>query len=230
MTKPQDRTTSAISRLVALTVLIALGFRKPSHPLINLVVSRIGRASGTRRREHQSALGRVRRITRRTVWRLPGSADEVWPVLCNSRMTLPARSILFLVGLPVPSECYLPDGDGGPGATRKCVARHGDILQEITVWEPPYNLDFRTLEINLWVRVLISSVEESFSLRASQSGQVEVLRESSIAIKSGLGFLAPVMGLGLWQLHRYVFMNWEKQLTLAGQGRPGTRSRMFRRQ
>lgn len=62
---------------------------------------------------------------------LPGSPEEIWPLLCSSKMEA-GSACLFRLGLPRPVECRFPEGSGGVGKERQCVSNLGVIRQRIT--------------------------------------------------------------------------------------------------
>ncbi|MEV3936414.1 hypothetical protein AB0K52_10605 [Glycomyces sp. NPDC049804] len=63
----------------------------------------------------------------RTSRTLPLPIESLWTMLCDSRMTEAPRSPLFHLGLPRPVECRLPDGSGGVGQSRECMAANGSV-------------------------------------------------------------------------------------------------------
>jgi len=134
--------------------------------------------------------------------------EDLWPMLCDSRMSEPHRSPLFRLGLPRLVECRLPDGEGGIGRHRECMAANGSVHQEITVWEPPSRLEFRMTRTNLVHRWFFASMVEEFRLVAVGGGATRITRITTGRIKPHLYLLCPFFKLGLKEVHRYVFRNW----------------------
>lgn len=136
--------------------------------------------------------------------------DEVWPLLCSSKMD-PRMPCLFRLGIPKPVECRLPDGVGGAGQRRECVSDRGVVRQRITHWEAPRLLRFRMEDTTLYFRPCVTGIEEEFLLEPLGAGATRLTRTTEIAI---IGFCrwgkAIVMGVGMKFVHRYVFRNWKR--------------------
>lgn len=141
---------------------------------------------------------------------LPGSPEEIWPLLCSSKMEL-GTACLFQLGLPRPVECRLPGGSGGVGEERQCISDRGVIRQRITGWEAPRRLKFEMEETTLYFRPCVASIREEFLLTPRNDKQTEVRRTTEIEVT---GFASRLKGLGIWvgmkKIHCYVFRNWRR--------------------
>lgn len=142
------------------------------------------------------------------------TAEQFWPLLTNSTMQVPGW---FCLGLPRPVSCELPSTTGGVGAERRCISDRGIVVQKITHWAPPHQLQFEMVSTNHSWSEHVLSIREDFSIQPQQKG-IKVIRTTTIlatnpfkAIKE-LGFY-----LGLKRVHCYVFKNWR---TLAECGSP----------
>ncbi|MFC4336256.1 SRPBCC family protein [Salininema proteolyticum] len=144
----------------------------------------------------------------RTSHPIPKPIEAVWPLLCDSRTTLPHRSLLFRLGLPRPVECRLPDGEGGVGQQRECVSADGSVTQEITAWEPPYRLEFRMVRTNLIHRLFTDEVVERFELESIAAGSTQVTRTTTVKLKKPFFLACPFVKLGVRTVHRFVITNW----------------------
>ncbi|HEY3201132.1 MAG TPA: SRPBCC family protein [Actinomycetes bacterium] len=146
----------------------------------------------------------------------PAPAAAVWPLLCDSQMTLPHRCPVFCLGTPRPVQCRLPDGVGEAGASRECMAVEGSVQQEITLWEPPHRLVFRMVGTDLCQRHVCAAVEERFELSSTPSGGTTVTRSTHVSMRPGPRRLpTPGVYVGLKSVHRYVFRNWRDTLMIA---------------
>src|SRR5690606_33498324 len=81
-------------------------------------------------------------VRTRTV--LPRPAESVWPLLCDSRVTLTPRCPVFRVVVPRPVECRLPEGSVArePAGSvcpvsGACAYVQGSIRRRLTEWGPP---------------------------------------------------------------------------------------------
>lgn len=135
--------------------------------------------------------------------------DELWPLLCDSRMTQDYTSPLFWLGLPRPVKCHLLDGLGGVGQRRECVAARGFVQQRITIWKPPVRLGFRMEHTNLAHRIFFNAVTEQFDLAPLDALRTRVTRTTSMAVKPAFIPLYPFLKVGVLTIHRYVFKNWD---------------------
>jgi hypothetical protein len=117
---------------------------------------------------------------------------------------------LFKLGVPHPRECRLPDGHGGVGSERECISDQGVVHQRILVWLPEKQLSFRMEQADLYFRKYVREMVETFDLLPTSSG-VLVTRTTRVWV---LGRLSPLkkglLFLGLKQIHRYVFRNWQR--------------------
>jgi hypothetical protein len=143
-------------------------------------------------------------VTRR---HLPGSPEQVWPLLCGSSMDR-SRPCLFRLGVPKPVECRLPAGAGAVGARRECISEQGRVGQRITRWAPPALLAFEMVETDLFFARYVSAIEEQFELRGGRGG-TEIVRTTKVTLNPATGAVRSLLlWIGLKQVHRYVFRNW----------------------
>ena len=157
--------------------------------------------------------GRQLVVRTRRVFDVP--ADSVWPLLCNSKMDH-SSALLFKLGVPQPLECRLPAGQG-VGAERECISDQGTIHQRILVWSPPAKMVFRMERLDVPSARGIDDIEESFDLEPSSRG-VAVTRTTRVRVGRGFSLWKRFeLRLGLKQVHRYVFRNWQR---LARPGSP----------
>ncbi len=134
--------------------------------------------------------------------------EEVWTLLCNSRMDTRVP-LLFRFGIPKPVECRLPSGVGGAGQRRQCVSNLGTINQRITLWDDNKTLMFEMLDTDMYFGRYITSIQERFDLAAVGARQTKITRTTKFKVKGGLGnFRSLLIWIGLKNVHRYVFRNW----------------------
>jgi hypothetical protein len=158
-------------------------------------------------------------MTIRTCRAFLSPASTVWPLLCSSRMDAESKPRLGLL-VPVPLECRLPDGPGGVGSERECVSDQGVVHQRILVWSPEKQLSFRMEPTDLYFRRFVREMVETFDLVPTATG-VTVTRTTRVWVRGPLAFVKKaLLYLGLKQVHRYVFRNWQR-LALSAQSSPG---------
>jgi hypothetical protein len=164
-------------------------------------------------------------LTVRTRWRLPRTPDKVWPLLTKSRME-PECSVLFLLGVPEPQECRLPDGQGGVGSRRECVSDQGVVEQRILEWDEPRTLSFRAERTDLGFKNHVTEIVERFELVPDGPGATLATRTTQVRLRDPWAFLRRIMlAIGLKKVHRFVFGNWERACREAtGGSGPGDRS------
>lgn len=134
-------------------------------------------------------------------------ASRVWPLLCDSEMA-DAPRMPFLPGVPQPVECRLPEGEGGVGAGRECISRHGAVRQRILEWDPDHRLAFRMEQTDLGFREIVEEMVDTIDLAPSGAG-VLVTRSTRIRVKGRLQLPKKwILFLGVKQVHRYVFRSW----------------------
>ena len=143
---------------------------------------------------------------------IKASADDIWPLLTQSRMDVPG---CFCLGLPQPKSCELPNEVGGVGSERRCISDRGVVIQRITEWAPPNKLTFEMVTTDHTWSDCVDFLKEEFIL--SDSGKnTQVTRRTTIKAK---GFLSLIKELGFYaglkRVHLYVFKNWR---TTAEQG------------
>ena len=132
----------------------------------------------------------------------------VWPLLCDSKMDR-SSAILFKLGVPQPLECRLPEGRGGVGSERECVSDQGVVHQRILEWVPDSRLAFRMEWTDLPSARSISSIEDSFDL-LPLGAKVRVVRTTRVGVLGRYSVLKRfALIIGLRQVHRYVYRNWE---------------------
>jgi hypothetical protein len=140
---------------------------------------------------------------------IPLAPDEVWPLLCDSRLHLRPLCPVFFLGTPRPHQCALPSGPGAVGAERECRSEQGTVHQRITVWEPPYRLSFHMESTSLGFDAYVDKLTDDFTLSAHRSGTA-VTRTTTVLAR---GWLKPVryamVFVGLKSVHRFVFRNWQ---------------------
>ncbi len=141
--------------------------------------------------------------------------EEVWTLLCNSRMD--ARiPLLFRFGIPKPVECRLPAGVGGAGQQRQCVSNLGTINQRITLWEDNKTLMFEMMNTDMSFGRYVASIEERFDLASEGERQTKITRTTELKVKGWQGILRlPAFWIGLKNVHRYVFGNWGKPQSIS---------------
>ncbi len=140
-------------------------------------------------------------------------AGVVWPLLCNSKMDR-SNSLLFRLGVPQPLECRLPAGDG-VGAERECVSDQGTVHQRILEWVPERALAFRMETNDLPSAKGIEAIEDRFEIEPIRSG-VAVYRQTRVQVAADYPWLKRLeLRLGLKQVHRYVFRNWQRLARVA---------------
>ena len=143
---------------------------------------------------------------------LPKPPEEVWPLLCSSRMD-PNIPCLFRLGIPKPVECRLPDGGGGVGERRQCISDRGMINQRITHWESPSLLRFQMEDTTLYFRPCVNSITEEFRLLPGPHSTTQITRTTTIQVTGfAKGIKGLIMCLGMKFVHRYVFTNWSRLL------------------
>ena len=154
----------------------------------------------------------------RTTWKIDATPEQLWPLLCGSKMTVVSRSPLFRMGLPRPVECALPNGEGSVGATRQCTSASGQIEQQIVLWEPPTKLQFVMVKTDLPLRHFVKEIVEDFELAKSDlTASTSITRTTNLKFKPGGYFLAaPLFAIGLKTVHRFVFRNWASQFSEVG--------------
>lgn len=151
----------------------------------------------------------------RTTWHFRQSAEVIWPLLCDSRMQA-SHAPLFKFGLPQLRQCSLPDGEGGVGRRRQCDSNQGSIRQTILAWEPPFRLAFEMTDSNLPLRRYVTKLVDEFDLRTETNGETTITRTTHIEIGGRLALIRRwFVWIGLRQIHRFVFQNWERLATAA---------------
>src|SRR5262245_41981484 len=136
--------------------------------------------------------------------------DDVWPVLCDSRIQLTPRCPVFYLGAPRPVECRLPTGSGGVGSTRQCVSEQGTIQQRITEWVPPSRLAFRMEGTELAFARCVSNLSDTFELEPVDGRRATILRRTTnVEVSGRLRWAKGVaVYVGLKAVHRFVFRDW----------------------
>jgi len=134
--------------------------------------------------------------------------EELWPLLCRSRMD-PRIPCYFRLGMPKPVECRLPDGVGGVGQRRECISNRGVIHQRIQKWEEPTRLRFAMEDTTLYFHPCVTAMADEFVLVPVGERQTKITRTTDINV-IGFAKLAKslAMGAGMKCIHRYVFKNW----------------------
>lgn len=129
---------------------------------------------------------------------------------------------LFKLGVPQPIQCRLPGGEGGVGKERECVSDQGVVHQRILEWVPPRRLSFELESSDIPFASHVEEMVDVFDLATDASG-VEVTRQTSFSPKGPFRLLRGwLMALGIKQVHRYVFRNWDRMTrSLPGLGRTG---------
>ncbi len=151
---------------------------------------------------------RPRTLLVRTRRKFPVPASVVWPLLGNSKMDR-SNSLLFRLGVPQPLECRLPAGEG-VGAERECISDQGTVHQRILEWIPDHRLSFRMETNDLPSAKGIEAIEDSFDLEPTRDGVV-VDRRTQVRVAPDYPLRKRVeLRLGLQQVHRYVFRNWQR--------------------
>ncbi len=134
--------------------------------------------------------------------------EEVWTLLCNSRMD--ARVPLpFRFGIPKPVQCRLPSGVGGAGQRRQCISNLGTINQRITFWEDNKTLMFEMIDTDMYFGRYVTSIKERFDLAADDERKTKITRTTEFKVNGRAGiFKSLLIWVGLKNVHRYVFRNW----------------------
>lgn len=155
-------------------------------------------------------------VRTRTV--LPRPAESVWPLLCDSRVTLTPRCPVFRLGVPRPVECRLPEGVGGEGALRQCVSDQGSIRQRITEWRPPRRLTFHMEHTDLAFARCVDGLTDQFELRPLRAGTATLLtRTTRVEIRGRFRCLTQAaVYVGLKAIHRHAFRAWRAHPCPAG--------------
>lgn len=145
----------------------------------------------------------------RTQTTVPLPVDSVWPLLCDSRVTLKPRCPVLYLGVPKPVECRLPDG-GGEGAPRQCVSEQGAIQQRITEWTPPTRLAFHMEHTDLAFARCVSRLSDDFELQPVGAGRETWLtRTTRVKIRGKCRWVKQAaVYVGLKAVHRHVFRAW----------------------
>ena len=137
--------------------------------------------------------------------------EEVWPLLCSSKMD-PNIPCFFRLGIPKPVECRLPDGRGGEGARRQCVSNRGVIHQRITHWQENEILRFQMEDTTLYFRPCVTGIVEEFVLEPVGTDSTRLTRSTDLSVSGRVKFAkALVMCAGMKCVHRYVFENWARK-------------------
>lgn len=151
----------------------------------------------------------------RTMWYFSQPPEVIWPLLCNSRME-PTTSCLFGLGLPQPQQCRLPDGQGGVGSTRQCISDRGVVEQTILVWEESRHLAFSMDRSDLYFRSCVISIVDDFELTLTPQGGTRATRTTSVQVIGWFRWLKQMaLWVGLKQIHRFVFRNWQRLAAFA---------------
>jgi hypothetical protein len=153
-------------------------------------------------------------MTVRTRREFSSPAGTVWPLLCNSRMEASALP-LFKLGVPRPVECRLPDGQGGVGSERECVSDRGVVHQRILAWSPERHLSFRLEQTDLSFQKYVRDMVETFDLAPTSKGVI-VTRTTKVWVRGRFSVWKKLLlFLGVKQVQRFVFRNWQQQADLA---------------
>jgi len=145
----------------------------------------------------------------RTSCRFRSPPATVWPLLYSSKMDR-SSSLLFKLGVPQPLECRLTDGVGGVGGERECVSDQGVVHQRITAWTPEKELSFRMERTDVVSARLVREVEETFNLISTRRGLL-VTRTTRVVLNGPCPLVTKIqLFVGLKQVHRYVFRNWQR--------------------
>jgi hypothetical protein len=144
----------------------------------------------------------------RTAWTMPYPPEELWPLLCESRLSLKPRNPVFFLGTPRPSSCRLPDSPGEVGATRQCVSEQGTVAQRITDWQPHRRLAFHMESTDLGFHRFVAELGDVFDLERAGSG-TRVVRTTRVIVRGPRRFVFyPALWVGLKSVHRFVFSDW----------------------
>lgn len=96
------------------------------------------------------------------------------------------------------------------GAERECISDQGVVHQRILEWEPGRKLTFRMERTDLPSAKGIRQIEDSFDIQ-STSGGVSVRRTTRVQVPADYSLLKTLeLRIGLKQVHRYVFRNWQR--------------------
>lgn len=137
------------------------------------------------------------------------AADKVWPLLCDSKIE-GRISPLFLLGVPQPLQCRLPEGHGGVGSARECESDQGVVHQRILEWLPERRLSFRMEETDLPMRRFVQDMVDTIDLVPMDPG-LEVTRTTTLRLKGPHRFLKKcLLFVGVKQVHRHVFRGWRR--------------------
>ncbi len=151
----------------------------------------------------------VSELVVQTSHRFSCPASKVWPLLCDSR-TEGRTSLLFLLGVPQPLQCRLPDGHGEVGAERECQSDRGTVHQRILEWLPEQRLSFRMEETTLPIRGFVDDMVDTIELLPVH-GALQVTRTTSIRVSGQFRFFRRwLLYLGVKQVHHYVFRSWAR--------------------
>ena len=136
--------------------------------------------------------------------------DEVWPLLCGSKMDdqIPLQ---FRLGIPKPVECRLKGGTGGVGGERQCVSDRGVINQRITEWVQNRRLKFEMKDTDMYFGKCVTSIKENFDLAEHGARGTMITRTTEFKVKGWFGLCkSALIWIGLKNVHLYVFKNWAK--------------------
>lgn len=154
-----------------------------------------------------SGKSRSRKMRIRTSKVIRATAEDLWPLLTNSRMDVPGW---FCLGVPQPKSCELPNAQGGVGAERRCISDRGTVIQKITEWDAPQRLRFKMVSTDHGWGPCVDSLEEDFDL-VPMGSRTRITRTTTIKAK-GRCLILKELGFysGLKRVHLYVFSNWKK--------------------
>jgi hypothetical protein len=137
------------------------------------------------------------------------SPEHLWPLLCNSKMTNSAP-VIFIYCVPKPKECKLKSGEGGVGNERQCISNKGIINQEITVWNVNKELRFEMKDTDMYFGECVTVIKEQFTLEDLSNNKTRITRTTDFTVngwfQTGKSLL---IWIGLKNVHRYVFKNWD---------------------
>ena len=95
---------------------------------------------------------------------------------------------------------------------RVCISDQGGVGQRITRWDPPRVLAFEMVETDLFFARHVDAVREQFELEAVGEG-TRIVRTTNLRLKSRAAWVRQLLlGVGVKQVHRYVFRNWAATL------------------
>lgn len=142
--------------------------------------------------------------------RLKTNASEVWSMITQSFMALPAPTLTRL-GIPRPITAYFPISGGGLGQLRVCRLKPGTLWQRVLAWQPRHLLHLEMVSGEDLPRDLLAC-DERYEMFIDDAGWTVVRWTVTLRVRRRAALRAPLYYAAARLLQRYTIRNWRVML------------------